>query len=113
MSKHTPGEWSVVVVPPARGSGYIEIRGPNNEAIATLFPHAGYGGVGFDVARENARLMAASPTLMGLVEALTEILPLAEEYLKSAPSHPDNAKLEDARAAIAKAEALRRSGRQP
>jgi hypothetical protein len=33
--------------------------------------------------------------------ALKAILPLAEGYLRrSAPSHPDNAKLEDARAAL-------------
>jgi hypothetical protein len=43
-----------------------------------------------------------------MLAALKLILPLAEEYLSSAPSHPDNAKLEDARAAIRKAE-----GREP
>jgi hypothetical protein len=39
-----------------------------------------------------------------MLEALKEVLPLAEAYLKSAPGHPDNAKLEDARAAIRAAE---------
>lgn len=48
----------------------------------------------------NARLFAAAPDLLG---SLREILPLAEAYLKSAPGHPDNARLEDARAAIRKA----------
>jgi hypothetical protein len=49
----------------------------------------------------NGALLAAAPELL---EALRDILPLAEAYLKSAPTHSDNAKLEDARAAIAKAE---------
>jgi hypothetical protein len=42
--------------------------------------------------------------LLVFLEALKMILPLAESYLKSAPSHPDNAKLETARAAIIQAE---------
>jgi hypothetical protein len=37
------------------------------------------------------------------LEALKLILPLAEAYLAQAPSHPDHAKLESARAAIAQA----------
>lgn len=32
-----------------------------------------------------------------LRDALADLLPLAESYLKSAPEHPDNAKLETAR----------------
>ena len=39
-----------------------------------------------------------------LLEALQMVLPLAEAYLKGAPSHPDTAKLETARAAIEAAE---------
>ena len=38
-----------------------------------------------------------------LISALGKLLPLAEAYLRSAPTHPDNAKLEDARAVLAKA----------
>lgn len=38
-----------------------------------------------------------------LLAALKDILPMAEAYLKSAPSHPDHSKLETARAAISKA----------
>lgn len=34
------------------------------------------------------------------LQALREILPLAERYLQSAPGHPDNAKLETARALL-------------
>jgi hypothetical protein len=37
--------------------GYIEIRGPNDEAICTLFPGAGKGGVGVEMARKNAALI--------------------------------------------------------
>lgn len=33
-------------------------------------------------------------------EALRAILPLAESYLKGAPSHPDNALIEDAKALV-------------
>lgn len=39
-----------------------------------------------------------------LLSALSMVLPLAEAYLRKAPDHPDNAKLETARAAIAKAQ---------
>lgn len=38
--------------------------------------------------------------------AIAMILPLAEGYLKQAPTHPDNAKLETARGVLAAAEAL-------
>jgi hypothetical protein len=45
-----------------------------------------------------------------LLEALEMVLPLAEAYLAEAPSHPDQAKLESARAAIVAAkEAERRA----
>jgi hypothetical protein len=46
-------------------------------------------------------LLCAAPDLL---RSLNEVLPLAEDYLKSAPSHPDNGKLMDAKDAIAKAE---------
>lgn len=32
-----------------------------------------------------------------LTKCLRDVLPLAEAYLKDAPAHPDNAKLEEAR----------------
>jgi hypothetical protein len=51
--------------------------------------------------KANARLIAAAPELL---EALREVLPLAEAYLAKTPTHPDNAKLEDARDALQKAE---------
>ena len=41
-----------------------------------------------------------------LCEALVMVLPLAEDYLKKAPTHPDHAKLETAYAAIKKAHGL-------
>lgn len=41
-----------------------------------------------------------------LTDSLAMILPLAEAYLQSAPSHPDNAKLETARGALADARHL-------
>lgn len=54
---------------------------------------------------EAARLDQIRAHAPELLDALTAILPLAEAYLKSAPSHPDNAKIEDARAAIGAATA--------
>lgn len=52
-------------------------------------------------ANANARLIVtAVNSFDALREALQNILPLAEQYLWNAPSHPDNAKLEDARAAL-------------
>ena len=48
----------------------------------------------------NANLIAAAPEMY---EALEWMLPMAEAYLKHAPSHPDNAKLETTRYVLAKA----------
>lgn len=58
-SKTTPGPWTIhelgaVRGRPDDGPSYIEIRGPNGEAICTIFPHAGRGGVGVQEARANA-----------------------------------------------------------
>lgn len=47
------------------------------------------------------QLNAQRTVIDGLVGALDMVLPLAEAYLKSAPTHPDNAKLETARLALA------------
>lgn len=54
--------------------------------------------------RANAQLIADAPELLRhrnmLFDALLLILPLAESYLSKAPTDPDNAKLETARAAL-------------
>ena len=50
--------------------------------------------------KDDAQLFAASREMY---QALTNLVALAEAYLRYAPSHPDNAKLEDARAALVKA----------
>lgn len=47
-----------------------------------------------------ASLACAAPELL---DALREVLPLAEAYLRKAPGDPDNAKLEFARSVILKA----------
>jgi len=39
--------------------GYLEVRGPSDEAICTIFPAAGKGGVGIAAARENAAMIVA------------------------------------------------------
>ena len=48
----TPRPWTV-----HEYEQYITIRGPNNEKIADIFPHAGVGGVGLEQARKNAILI--------------------------------------------------------
>lgn len=42
-----------------------------------------------------------------VVDALVGILPMAESYLTDAPTHPDQVKLEDARAALFRAHGVR------
>lgn len=49
----------------------------------------------------NAAVMELKQDHNKLRDALEQILPLATDFLSSAPSHPDNAKLETARAALA------------
>jgi hypothetical protein len=56
-SMATPRPWKIIDYADERRGGYIEIRGPNDEAIATIFPHAGKGGVGVETARMNAALI--------------------------------------------------------
>lgn len=62
MTEPTPRPWNIVdrtTEGKTGNAGYIEIRGPNGEAICTLFPGAGKGGVGIKAARANAALIAA------------------------------------------------------
>ena len=57
----TPASWTVVDrTTSGRGApSYTEIRGPNDEAICTIFPAAGNGGVGIVDPRENAAMIVA------------------------------------------------------
>lgn len=57
MMKTTNRPWSVVDFTNGKTKGWIEIRGPNGEKVATIFPWAGEGCVGVDVARENAAMI--------------------------------------------------------
>lgn len=57
-----PGPWVVHAGPHVRnhedrGPGYLEIRGPNNEAVCTIFAFAGNGGIGIERARAVAQLI--------------------------------------------------------
>ena len=56
MTETTPRPWTVHDYSNDR-TGYIGIRGPNNEKIADIFPFAREGGVGIEVARKNAILI--------------------------------------------------------
>lgn len=54
--KATKRPWTIIDYS-GDGKGWIEIRGPNDEAVATIFPFAGKGGVGRGAALENAMLI--------------------------------------------------------
>lgn len=83
-SRVTPGPWE-----------YLH----NDGVVVTQESDWGAREIGWSDA--DYRLIAAAPDLLS---ALKLVLPLAERYLAKAPTDPDNAILEDARAAIVKAE---------
>lgn len=93
--KHTPGPWRVE---PMHGI-CADVMSVGKLIPATIAAVHNRGGS--EQTKANANMLAASPELF---DALKDLLPLAEEFLRGAPSHPDNAKLESARAAILKAE---------
>lgn len=96
---HTPGPWGYDPNGPAIIATTVPMWGGDEGAprLRVVDLTAAMGGN----ATADARLIAAAPDLL---ESLRLVLPLAERYLKSAPTHPDNAKLETARAALVKAE---------
>ena len=61
MSKHTEGEWRVLADQTA--SGDFSIKTQEGYWVAHL-----YGGLGVDEERANARLIAASPKLLELLQ---------------------------------------------
>lgn len=71
------------------GAGILVDEDDNETVLSAVYDDTAQG-----------RLIVAAPDLLA---ALRTILPLAESYLKGAPGHSDNAKLEDARAALVKA----------
>lgn len=105
---YTPGPWRVGALNVAKIDGFpmnrLPISGGGYAIAAVWAGDARRRGqiMGLqDMHQANAALVSAAPELY---ESLAALLPLAEAYLSSAPSHPDNGKLEDARAALAKAE---------
>jgi hypothetical protein len=90
VSAHTPGPWHVR----EWDRHEVDVLGMGAR-IANVSAWADH-----DHTIADARLIAAAPDLL---IALRMILPLAEAYMKGAPTHADNAKLEDARAALVKA----------
>lgn len=90
---HTPGPWRLW--PHRERTNPIVCVG--NDPLT----YSGIATVMGENMADDARLIMAAPELLAACKML---LPMAESYLRSAPSHPDNAKLEDARAAIAAAE---------
>lgn len=56
----TSGPWKIIDHTEVENTvtvGYIDIIGPNNEAICTIFPDARNGVVGIETARLNAELI--------------------------------------------------------
>lgn len=98
---HTPGPW--YYEQPA--GGFSAIRRESNAKlifhVANPSPIHGDPDTGDEEKLANLRIAANAPNLLA---TLKDILPLAEKYLHSAPTHPDNSRLCDARDAIAKAE---------
>lgn len=85
--QHSPAPWTLTFK-----AGAWLVRSAQR-AVAQIVAH--------DAEDEaNACVIAVAPELL---EALRDMLPLAEAYLRGAPTHPDNARLEDARDAIRKA----------
>ncbi len=84
---HTPAPWTV-----KDHSRYLEIRGPNDEAIATIFPKAGNGGVGIDAARANANLIVALLISREVEACALSVTPASGELhigtKITAPDHP-------------------------
>ena len=115
-AKHTPGPWAVrddgmdytcpIIDSPSVGKGYYA-------SIATAtqrdpHPREG-GGIPIATARANARLIAAAPDLLAALEGVMngcvygEISQLPGEFCWKERSAPSIAALDQARAAIAKA----------
>jgi hypothetical protein len=96
QNKFTPGPWQYWTGSLSRSPGIYGPRVPNKDRnwIADI-------RVGDPKVQEaNAQLIAAAPEMY---EALEWLLPIAETYLRLAPNHPDNAKVESARFALRKA----------
>jgi hypothetical protein len=85
----TPGPW--------RWMGNHLVAGAKGKHLGEFIEAP---GLRFE-AEANRRLIAGAPTVLA---ALKDVLPLAEAYLRLAPSHPDNAALVAARDAIKRTE---------
>jgi hypothetical protein len=68
MSKHTPGPWEVVGFDPIPGVFYIDQSG--DHGIPNLAEVKRRSGLGDDVNRANATLIAAAPELLGWIQAV-------------------------------------------
>jgi hypothetical protein len=92
QTKHTPGPWHIGVRTFHAGR---DVYGPKGEPVAV----ADDAITATPEAEANARLIAAAPCLLACLEALVGEADLGEVDLDD----DDRAKLEQARAAIAKA----------
>jgi hypothetical protein len=83
------------------------IGGSLNRKAEAYMEQAGYGNIPEEVARANARLIAAAPELLGVCKGVIRLSELLTHYFKTA--HPTETKavaslISNARAAIAKVE---------
>lgn len=94
QGEHTPLPWKV------SGRGRLcDIR-HESDTLSRLVAESMYEEDAKLVVHAVNSLEKNEATINALVEALAYILPLAEAYLRHAPTHPDNTKLETARAAL-------------
>jgi hypothetical protein len=66
MSEHTPGPWTAA--PCSRAGYWIAVDKHPFSVVATLDEEGRYGAIEGDNAEANARLIAAAPDLLAVVE---------------------------------------------
>jgi hypothetical protein len=91
---HTPGPWI------SRRGTIGTVKYHIAEMMPSSYPDMPPGFAPADEQEANARLIAAAPELL---EALLNLLPLAESAMKECGQYDIRAELHEARAAIAKA----------
>lgn len=94
--KWTPGPWLFH----QPWAGFSKITGPSGELIFGIAAGADHERQSSDVCDANARLIAAAPELYAALEAITDQL----ERIGDTRPHKDGQFIDDARAALKKAQ---------
>lgn len=95
MDKHTPAPWRISGAPPTKSRG-IDILGSYARRVAHVPLHLDIQPEEIAIDHANARLIAASPTLLAVLTRLVDAYG-GEDLVRESPL------LQDARAAIAAA----------